>query len=95
MCDDPWIIKEDASLENSGNCDYLSRMILLHPSLSEEEAISRLIFELMHAIYYPKFSALDKRFSNGHIDQQEYVHERKKIEAEIELQYQHIVTQAL
>ncbi len=61
-------------------CCYWDRKIILRKSLSDEEALSFFVFELINGIYANEHSILFKKAKWGEIDRENYAKETERIE---------------
>jgi hypothetical protein len=76
----PWTIEFDRDAEGNARCLHYSRKIIMGTNFSDDEALVRLVFELMNAIFSEKYIAWDEEVRSGQMPCKTYVKENERQE---------------
>lgn len=88
----PWKILFTEGLMFGAVCCHMERAIRLNLRLSDDEALSALIFELMNAIQSPEYEKLKHMAIKNEINREEYALSYERIEYDIECWHRKIFT---
>ncbi len=93
----PWsiIVTEDIPSEYNAECHFSNREIHIRSNISDDEALTLLVFELINAISFPKFTAIWRKTDQGQTECEDYVKEIERIEFEGTLIHHKMITEAI